>query len=247
MNKAQKIRHCFTLMLALLCLILFNTSCGLDVIYVIEAPYKSASDHTPEYQSTSPDSWYFEFHTFEDTYSGVAFLGTDVYYKIYKSYSNMVSERDNVINLASNNETSGNAATRVTETYKYRRLQVSGYNETVLIPSENQNRRVYIRLTDDAPYEAEIKIENKYLYDSSVKTLPVRNKVGNGLVYDFNFKTSNAILLPEQGDDDLATSGTLSDNTWYVCMFAISMAQDAGYAPVYSNVLYLGDVAIKAK
>lgn len=251
MNKAQKFRRYVFLMLVFLCLILFNSGCGLDVVYVIEPPYQKTEFHTPAYNSTSPDDWYFEFMTFEDTYSGVSFSGSQVYYKIYKSYSTMLSESNTLINLSSNNETSANAPDRMIKTYYYQPLRVQGYNTNVLIPTENKNRHVYIRLSDKDPYQAEITVDGMPLYDSTTKTIPVRS---NGKV--FTFRSGNSDTLPDPDNDkasidnatgDYNVSGSGTDGTWYICMFAVEEGYDSNFSPVYSNVLYLGAVTITAQ
>ena len=241
MNKARKNRHEIKLMLAFMCLIFFN-GCGLDVIYVIDPP--GPVTHEPIYSSLSPDDPHFDFMTYEDTYSGIAFLGTEVYYKIYRSYSNMISESNTIINLASSIETSENAPRRLIDSYKYQPLKVAGYNESVLIPTENNNRSVYIRLNDDDPYEAEIKVDGNYMYESITKTIPVRN---NAKHTSFNFSINNPDSIPKSDDDDVSYSGSGNDNTWYVCMFAVAVGHDVSYVQTYSNVLYLGSVTINVK
>lgn len=239
MNKAHKNRHFFSLMFAFVCLIFFNTGCGLDVVYVIDPP--GPIIHEPLYSSLSADDPHFEFWTYEDTYSGISFTGTEVYYKIYRSYSNMISESNTIINLASSTETSENAPRRLIDSYKYQPLKVKGYNESVLIPTEDNNRQVYIRLNDNDPYEAEVKVDGEYIYGSTVKTIPVRNNTSRT---SFTFRANDPDSIPKSDDEDVSYSGSGNDSVWYVCMFAVAVGHDATYVPTYSNVLYLGSVTI---
>ena len=145
---------------------------------------------------------------------------------------------------ASSIETSENAPRRLIDSYKYQPLKVAGYNESVLIPTENNNRSVYIRLNDDDPYEAEIKVDGNYMYESITKTIPVRN---NAKHTSFNFSINSPDSIPKSDDDDVSYSGSGNDNTWYVCMFAVAVGHDASYVQTYSNVLYLGSVTINVK
>ena len=59
MNKTFCKKKYFIILLIAGCLILFNSGCGLDVFYVIEAPNRVISE--PIYTNQSQDQQYFEF------------------------------------------------------------------------------------------------------------------------------------------------------------------------------------------
>ena len=100
MKKAYtiKLKHLFKVVLMCICLFLFNSGCGLDVYYVVNPP--SYNIHTPYYDSEFSNC-YFEFRTNENNNNTEVkkFLGTAIYYKIYKSKSKMDSEVGSITSL----------------------------------------------------------------------------------------------------------------------------------------------------
>lgn len=246
MNKVHcKVKGLFQI-LFVMCLILFNISCGLDTFYVIDAP--SMVVHEPQYSSIEAGSWYFEFYTTESTYDDIKFLGTDVYYKIYRNTARMESEYKNIISTAENTETAAQAPTRLTETYKYQTLEANGFSsESVLIPSTGVSRLIHIRLSDTSPYEAQILINGQNAYGSATRVIPVRKPINPAGTLSFTLKGMSSDLLPKNGDDDVNYNGTGSDSEWYVAMFAVSVAQDATYSRIYSNVVFLGTVKLSTQ
>lgn len=246
MNKVHyKIKGLFQI-LFVMCLILFNISCGLDTFYVIDNP--SLKIHEPQYYSIDPSSYYFEFYTAENTYDDIKFLGTDVYYKIYRNTARMENEYKTIISIAENTETAAQAPTRLIDTYKYKTLEANGFHSnSVLIPSAGVNRLVHIRLSDYPPYNAQILVSGQNAYGSSERIVPVRNPISSSGTLSFSFKNLTSDLRPKSGDEDVDYSGTGSDSEWYVAMFAVAVAQDANYSYVYSNVLFLGTVKISTQ
>ena len=122
-------------------------------------------------------------------------------------------------------------------TYKYRPLRSSdNIDNSIFIPVDNKNRRVIIRLSNyHEEYKAQVSI------DSVDKGIPVRSIPKNSS-FDFDAATDN---LPKSDDEDYSSSSSSTEiNDYYVCMFAVSVAQDATYSRLYSNVVYLGSVKI---
>lgn len=233
----------FLVTLFTVCLIFFNASCGLDQIYVIDEP--GSIVHEPVYTSIFTEDKYFEFITSERKYEGIKFLGTEVYYKIYRNSTVMENERKSVISASLNDSSTSKAADQLISSYKYKSLEAAGYySESVLIPSEGKNRKIRIRLDDISPYEAGIYVDDENIYGSSSRVIPVRNVPER---VSFNFTAADPNSVPKSDDEDVKYSGTGSDTEWYVCMFAVSVAQDVNYVPVYSNVLYLGSVKLDVK
>ena len=243
MNKVHCKMKVFLSSFLTVCLILFNVSCGLDTVYVIDSP--GSCLHEPIYSSIFEEDKYFEFITTEKKYEGIKFLGTEVYYKIYRSSSTMTNEKNAIVNAAGNDDTSSKAASLMIENYKYQTLEASGYyDEDVLIPSAFENRKIYIRLDDSSPYEAVIKVDGENIYGSSSRVIPGRNTPEKT---SFNFYSNDTKTVPKSDDPDVKISGTGVDNEWYVCMFAVGVAQDANYTNLYSNILYLGSVKLNVK
>ena len=244
MNKAFCKKRVFLSFLLTGCLILFNLSCGLDTFYVIDAPHHN--EHIPEWDNPdiATDS-YFEFWTVDKDYDSVKFLGTDVYYKIYKSSSTMETQVNDLVKLATDSDTN-TSAERMIRTYLYQSLRGQNHeNENVLLPTTGSNQRVEIRLSDYTLYEAEISVDGAHIYGSSSRVIPVRNLENKPT---FQFKSSNSDSIPKSSDADVNSNGSsTSDTEWYVAMFAVAVGLDYTYAQVFSNVLYLGSVTINVE
>ena len=218
-------------------LILFNTSCGLDTFYVVNSPTNVV--HAPVHTSNDFTDSYFEFRIGDDN-PNVKFLGTDVYYKIYKSASYLESQVDDLITIANKDE-SDTAAKKMIENYNYKPLRAKGHEgDSVLISSKiSKDTKIYIRLSDYTDlYPAQIIIGN------TQQGIPVRNL---SEWPSFNFSTLTSDLRPKSGDADVNSSGSSTENVWYISMFAVAIGQDANYSSLYSNVLYLGAVKIPSE
>ncbi len=245
MNKAYIKKENIFITFLIVCLILFNSACGLDTYYVIDPPTLVINE--PIYSSIDPSSQYFEFYTTENDYEGIKFLGTEVYYKIYRNSARMESEYKTIVATANNTDTSSQAADKLIDTYKYKPLGAYGYyNQAVLLPSTGMSRLVHIRLSDFAPYQAQILVGGVNINNSPSPVIPVRNLARNG-DNSFNFKNMDSSLRPNKDDEDVDYSGSGSDSIWYVAMFAVAVGQDATYSSINSNVLFLGSVTISAE
>lgn len=244
-NKKSKIRF----FIFLTGLFLFLNSCGLDTFVVVEPPYSIGVG--PNVDTKDYSYKFFQFDTNCDL-SGYpddfVFLGTNVYYKIYSNSNDVIAQTSTLNALAEDFETSANAASKLIHTYSYQPLQIKNYPiEAALIPFNTIPRElVYIRLTDyqDIPnFESRITLSGKPLYNSLVRTIPVRN-VGN---FTFNFgRTGEFDKVPEIGDADVYGSSVPSDGVWYVALYAVALGRNVTFEQQYSNIVYLGAIAIDA-
>lgn len=237
------------------CLILFNSSCGLDVFYDIAAP---TCNGEISYEKLDEIDKYFSFTTAEprnqedSNYVGIKFLGTEVYYKIYNSTSKLSSEVSSINYSASNSSSANLSADRLTTTYNYQPLRSKDdMGANILIKNEYSNRRIRIRLTN---YHEEY-LAGIYILDSSgqvVKSLgsPVRYLSNDNPNFDFNFKEKKGTdMLPvggDNGDPDYSYTATTEEiNAYYVALFAVAKAIDINlFTPEYSTATYLGSVTI---
>ena len=125
----------------------FCTTCGLETIVIVAPPVTSYG--TSLYSTVEPNKWYCDFVSSErnnGSLVGASFIGTEVYYKIYNNYSTLESHRNAIssVNTETNNTA---AATKVTETYGYQKLDLNpDQNTAVFLPEAGMNRRVYFRL-----------------------------------------------------------------------------------------------------
>ena len=215
-------------------LILFNTSCGLDTFYELKEPHNVV--HQPDCSSIDYTESYFEFFSAPKPDDGVPvkFFGTDVYYKIYKSSSQLKSDVEAIQTIANRDDHKAAALAMIEgSNYKYQPLRASGHTgDNVLI--SGTGKKVHIRLSDYTLYPAQISIDG-----GSNIGIPVRLSDNHKT---FNFKSSDPDSIPN--GDDTNKTGSSSDDDWYVAMFAVAVGNDVSYSPIYSNVLYLGSVRI---
>lgn len=247
MKKALKFKiKYFLIFFSFQCLFLFNISCGLDTYVVLKTPISTGKEVS--YTTTDYSNMYFEFNTNEDPGNyypkDFTFMGTEVYYKIYSSYTTMNSEVSTLQTLAGSTETSASAPDRMINTvssggYGYKTLRTAGNNRMPLIPAKITNyQRVYIRLTN---YQNLSDFAAVVTVDGNSIGTPVR--YDRDYTFDFGRKGSND-KTPLSSDEDVSYSSTSPDGKWYVAMFAVGVGRDVTYTNQYSNILYLGSVTI---
>lgn len=232
------------------CLFLFNTSCGLDTYFVMEDPVISL-DEIP-----SPDNEQFNEKTFKfttndkvDYPNNYQFLGTDIYYKIYSSYSTLKSETGVLDNYASDTEKSAKAPEKLMFTkeqggYEYKKLKVSTSQDSPLIKPGKNYQEIEIRLTDyqNIPdFASRITIDGKYIGDGTEVSKPLRAE--DKLTFNFG-RTGDYDKIPVSEDDDVNYSSSPTNHIWYVCLYAVAVARDVTFQNFYSNIVYLGAVQI---
>lgn len=227
-------------------LTLFNSSCGLDTYYEIEAP--ATILHEPSYNSAY-DERYFEFMTNEVVNSenqGFSFTGTNIYYRIYDDINELKNDRTRLQNLASSNDVNAinSAAYSLIQPkgngYGYCLLNtVENREAATLIPSRASDRRIKIRLTNYgtvSEFRSYLDIEDGPTYT------PLRE---NGKSFDFG-RNGSRDGMPVQGDIDYSYSNNTNSNPTikYVALYALAVGHDAPYSNYYSNIFYIGTVSI---
>ena len=237
----------FLFNIILMCLFLFNLSCGLDTFEVIEAPYQITKkpEHNDVEEIQSYENKEFEFFTNESgNYSEITFLGTEVYYKIYNNFQTMYNERSGLITASDSTSTSVSATQSLIS--KYKKLRVSNEQKTdLLIPKSPSNSpiKVNIRLTDyDANYCAQIQVNGNPINSDYEHSRPLRNMDSEST---FNFdRDGDNNKIPADSDSDFSSGSFSKPNIYYVCLFAVGTGVDMYYSPQYSKILYLGTVTI---
>lgn len=250
MKKAYVKGFKFTLFTFIVCLIFFNSSCGLDTYFVMEDPV-IGTPITPSPENTQFEANYFEFTTNENGEypNNYQFLGTEIYYKIYSSLSTLKSETGVLDNYASDKEKSAKAPDKLMFTtsqggYEYKRLKASNYQDSPLIKPGKSYQKVYIRLTDfqsDPLFESKITVDGKSLNGDDEISKPIRCE--DKLTFNFG-RRGEKDKVPTSDDEDVNYSSTPTDNIWYVCLYAVAVARDVTYQNYYSNICYLGAVQI---
>ncbi len=228
---------------ALFALILFS-GCGLETYYTLNPPPRAIN--APVYTSVDYTANYFEFEsaTNNNSDSSFLFLGTAVYYRIYADSSVMLSRRASISSVNTTSDYSA-AALRMIG-YGYQQLNTSDGSVQPLITAEGATVR--IRLTN---YGDANDANNDYRATISVINKIPRRTLGNNKTFDFGRRDKSAYgpsenyALPVSGDEDFE-SGTVTDNKYYVDMYAVAIGRDTTYTTYYSNVLHLGSVPIDA-
>lgn len=248
------------------CLFLFNFSCGLDNFEVFESPEQVI--HLPEAsrQNVSFDEAFFEFFTNEPTvpYSTITFLGTDVYYKIYNSFTQLEAEIQTLNSLATSTENSNNAFNKMADSdlqnstsgYGYKRLIAEGYeSREILIPYTGRNQDIKIRLSDYGSildYASRIMVDDGNYFDSTSMVKPIRNvSLEENKTVSFNFGRyedeivgGRNVYNGTDGDVRNSSDSSVVPGEWYVAMYAVAVARGMDWGHQYSNILYLGNVKI---
>lgn len=252
------------------CLFLFS-SCGLEEYIYVEGPDSSGRLIYPNYESFSTDR-YFEFTT-KETNQPDRFQGTAIYYKIYNNYSTMNSKASAIDNLNSSTNESA-AATRMIDSYGYKELGILDNYSSPLVEDSNENKMVYIRLTNNDQAESnenkafviigddnikKFNNDSSDIYDETsnpngYKVFGIPRRAGNRYTFDFGRSASswdnnenNALPSTEDTIGDYEESNSFSDDdnkVYYVDLFAVGVAQDDNFVKYYSKVLHLGSVKI---
>lgn len=245
-NKACNKYRNFFLLVFVTCLILFNflfAGCGLDVFYDVPAPVVN-NPKLPEIDSLFNEMTFSFVVPVPVSSSGFKVDGTDIYYKIYADQDVWKTETDNL-----RKKDGYDLFSTLNDTYKYQMLKVTNYNESPLIPSRNVVQTVNFRLTDysdmDA-YSASFSI-NGTSSSGGKDWIPIRE---NGK--SFNFGRNDGMNKPVIGnsadnhnkDKDVNGVNTPNNGKWYVALFAVTKGHASDYSNHYSNILYLGSVAI---
>ncbi|MBR4386838.1 MAG: hypothetical protein IKP51_09990 [Treponema sp.] len=244
--------------------LLLLEACGLDSFYYLDPPVTDG--HISYYTTEDGILRYFSFVTNEESSLGdndqyfsssseLVFLGTEVYYKIYTSYSTMVNVENAIDSLNSSSSNYAAAAESLIESRGYKPLKFShgSFSPLVEAGSSPNNRHVYIRLNDygsETDYSKGICISNHPMDKYSLSDALMHN--GNPVLprryinanYGFNFGQDDNNPLPKSGDADVNYSGSPSGGIWYVDMYAVSVGRDTSYSTSYSKVLFLGSTKI---
>lgn len=249
-----------------ICLFLFP-GCGLETYYVVEGPAQRYSNPTVTSSGEASEylESYFSFQTNDEDNADdgdFKYMGTAVYYKIYNNYSTMNSHISAVSSLSSS--TNYSSAFPKLQSYGYQELGVDKEKLTEdedkkksyspLIEKGSKNRKIVIRLTNykepsNAKDLKEWEYRAKILIDAEATSpeelYPMR--LDNTKSFDFGRKNSSGDYdKPKSGEDDVNYGTASKEDVYYVTLYAVAVGRDNTFTNYYSNVLYLGSVAINA-
>ena len=144
----------------------FYSSCGLETIVIVAPPTNIFNSQNISTPSDDYNYWYCDFETAEsknDSLSGADFIGTEIYYRIYKNFATLTSHKNSISGVNTTTNTTA-AAKRIIETYHYQTLNTNPEQGLpVFIPSVGYNRRVRFRIksyqkSTDIMYRAAISV-----------------------------------------------------------------------------------------
>ena len=219
--------------LVIFSLILFSSSCGLPVYYIIYPPVNA--DSLP---GDTQESRFFSFKTADAQNStSDIYRGIDVYYKIYNNKNDRDSDISQIQAVNSEFFQSG-----------FNKMQGLGYvklssepklhnKPDVLFDKNDSDYSIKIRLFDegseDNRYEAGFEINDTEFSHSK----PFRS---NGNSFQFGEKN-----LPAQGDADYTHNENEEESeSFWVAAFAVSVGRDGFFQAYYSSLLPLGSIKI---
>lgn len=259
----------FFLIFTLCSFCILNFSCGLDVYYYLTEP---ACYDVKQYTNTDPLEDCFLFKTAESSNydssssSAFKFSGTQIYYKIYNSYSTMVSRENTISSLLTSTTASATAAKDQLDSWGYKTLKFSNKVNTpdpiVKSSGSGTDQWVYLRLVNSADsddYQACLCVSSstmekcesdKAQKDAAGNVLPpLRNIMdsSNTEYLSFNFGGEGDYdATPSSSDADVYYSTTSQANTWYLDLYAVSTGWDtATYDDYYSKPVFLGSMTIE--
>jgi hypothetical protein len=227
--------------LSWLLLLLFFSACGLDTFYYLNPPVSMTFIDEASSVSNDPTKQFVSFKTASNTDSADVFQGTSVYYKIFNSTSQLLSNKTSIENIDS--EYTNQGIERLIS-WGYKPLTTDKVTTANLVPAGGV-KLVSIRLYNQTPdgkgnyeYPAAVEIDGQNI---GVPERSVENKT-------FSFSTtaeSNSIYsLPLEGQEDVNFSASAGTTTWYVALYAVSTGMSPSLTPVYSQAVYLGSLAI---
>ena len=97
---------------------------------------------------------------------------------------------------------------------------------------------VSIRLYNEDGNPAEVRI------DGIDKGVPLRAFENKTFSFDKNAQEDSIYSVPREGESDVRFTASYSTATWYVALYAVSTGMSPSLTPVYSQVTYLGSLAI---
>lgn len=222
-------------------LLLFYSACGLDTFYYLNPPISMTFIDEAASLSNDPTKQFVSFKTAVNADSEDVFQGTSVYYKIFNSTSQLLSNKTTIENIDS--EYSNQGIERLIS-WGYQPLTTDRVTTANLVPAGDV-KVVSIRLYNQTPdgagnyeYPAEITVDGQSI------GIPVRSVEDKTFSFNSTAEPNSIYSLPVEGQEDVNFSAGVGTNTWYVALYAVSTGMSPSLTPVYSQAVYLGSLAI---
>ena len=221
-------------------LLLIFSACGLDTFYYLNPPISMTFIDDATSLSDDPIKQFVSFKTAVNGDTEDVFQGTSVYYKIFNSTSQLLSNKTTIENIDS--EYSNQGIERLIS-WGYQPLTTDKVTTANLVPA-GQTKEVTIRLANATQtnqgyaYPAEITVDGQNI------GVPVRSVEDKTFSFNPTAESNSIYSLPVEGQEDVSFSAGIGTDTWYVALYAVSTGMSPSLTPVYSQVVYLGSLAI---
>jgi len=225
-------------------LLFLLSACGLDTFYYLNPPISRYFIDEAASISNDPSNEFVSFVTSMNSESREIFQGTSVYYKIYNSPTQLLSHKTTIENI--DTEYSDQGIGRLID-WGYQALTTAELTTANLVSASDSIKEVSIRLSNQTE---DPQSPGKYLYPAAVTIdgtgigIPLRSVDDKTFSFSATAGDDSPDSVPREGQADVYFTASYSTATWYVALYAVSTGMSPSLTPVYSQVTYLGSLAI---
>lgn len=223
-------------------LLVFFSACGLDTFYYLDPPISRHFIDDASSLSNDPSNQFVSFITASSNADNAdIFQGSSVYYKIYNSSDQLFNNKKSIENI---NKEYTNQGMELLISWGYQPLTTDKV-DTVNLVSAGGSQEVTIRLWNQT-----LDGDGNYTYPARIQVggndigIPVRSVNDNFFSFNSSVDGDSPYSLPMEGQEDVSFSTGAGTSTWYVALYAVSTGMSPSLTPVYSQVVYLGSLAI---
>lgn len=223
-------------------LLVFFSACGLDTFYYLDPPISRHFIDDASSLSNDPSNQFVSFITASPNADNAdIFQGSSVYYKIYNSPDQLFNNKKSIENI---NKEYTNQGMELLISWGYQPLTTDKV-DTVNLVAAGGSQEVTIRLWNQT-----LDGEGNYTYPARIQVggndigIPVRSVNDNFFSFNSSVDGDSPYSLPMEGQEDVSFSTGAGTSTWYVALYAVSTGMSPSLTPVYSQVVYLGSLAI---
>lgn len=222
-------------------LLVFFSACGLETFYYLDPPISIDFIDETESLSTDPSKQFVSFATASSNADNAdIFQGSSVYYKIYNSPDQLFNNKKSIENI---NKEYTNQGMELLISWGYQPLTTDKVTTANLV-SAGQTKAVTIRLANATQTKQGYAYPANITVDGQSIGVPVRSVENKTFSFSSTAESNSIYSLPEEGQEDVNYNSGAGTNMWYVALYAVSTGMSPSLTPVYSQVVYLGSLAI---
>ena len=217
-------------------LLLFFSACGLDTFYYLDPPISITFIDEAASVSNDPSKQFVSFVTAASNADTTdIFQGTSVYYKIYNNPEQLLSNKKSIESI---NTEYTNQGIELLISWGYQLLTTDQVTTANLVAAGGP-KLVSIRLCNQiSEFPAVIEVDRQSI------GIPVRSVEDKTFSFNSTAESNSIYSLPVEGQEDVTFDTDFGTSTWYVALYAVSTGMSPSLTPVYSQVVYLGSLAI---